>query len=296
MRLPDGWIDTTGRFPAPQWQVIYDLSQQLNDAADREMTIALLDEWSERLRAALGDRYEIIDTQHFVLVSGVDSKQGDVLGRSMERARDRILERLTDVALDREYPRHLAVVFAERRMFLQYVSAFYPDGGEYGTPGGLYVPDGLGHFLIAPESIESQEAAITHELTHVLLGHLDLPAWLNEGVARAMELAVGLRRPELYDRETVEEHLDFWTDERLERFWAGETFHDLEGQKLSYSLAEFLVKSLPGDEQQILEFIRTADFADSGFAAARETLGVDLNDVAAPLTGFANETEDDGVE
>ena len=246
----------------------------------------MIDGWGEQLRASLGEDYEIIDSQNFVVVSGMPSSQGDVLTRSMERARDRILLRLRGAAVDREYPRHLAVLFHDENVFLEYVANFYSDGGEYGTPGGLYIPDGLGHLVISPGSISAQEAAITHELTHVLLSHLGLPQWLDEGLARSMEISCGLRHSSIFDKEKIDKHRNYWNAERLGRFWIGETFYNIDdGQSLSYSLAEFLVKALPGSEAQRLEFVRHAKIDDGGQQAARDILDVELSELIAPLIG-----------
>jgi hypothetical protein len=270
------WLDCSGRFPAPRWELLGDSKREQVDAVDA---------WSEALRLSLGELYEIIDTERFVVVSGVKSEQGDLLAGALERALTRVLTRLAGAAKHREFPRHLAIVFHDQRLFLEYVAGFYPDFGEFGIPGAVYVPAGLGQSLIAPGPTEGVEASITHETTHMALQHLDLPRWLDEGLAVNMEIAYHFRRSMRFDREHVEEHRSYWTPERVARFWAGETFYDQdEGQPLSYALAEFLLGALPGEESEIMDFIRAAKADDAGFAAASEILGVDLDELAAPLT------------
>ena len=269
----DEYFEERDGFPAPRWSALTESKIPLT----RENGAAFLDEWSERLWQTLGDSYEIIDTKHFVCVSGFDSAHGDLFAGACERAWDRVLSGLPGVAKAREYPRYLVIAFNHMKVFLRYAASFYPDGGEYGMPAGMHIGDGLGHFIVGPEAIASQERTITHELTHAMLDHLVLPRWLDEGLAQRMAAIAGLRQSRLITAELLDEHREFWNSGNIEQFWSGESFSALgESQKYSYQMAEALVDMLPGKEERIYEFIRNAKWEDGGRAAAQEILGSDL--------------------
>lgn len=226
----------------------------------------------DELRDRFGDPYEIISSKHFLVVSGRPS-----------RAVDRITKQLPGIARLRKLPKNVAILFHDHEVFLKYVSEFYPDEGEFGHPGGLFIGDGLGHFVLPADPIHTVESSITHELTHALCSHLELPSWIDEGLAQSMEFAAGFDRPRIYDREHIDEHRAYWNDERLDQFWSGKSFKSLEGQRLSYSLAEFLLNALPGEPEQLAEFVNAASWKDAGHAAAREVLGIELEELIVPL-------------
>lgn len=272
------WLKSEGGFPAPDWQFLYDWQKERSNAVSRRLSVAVTDDWVDALSERGGDKFEVISSEHFLVVSGRPSREGDVLVSSMERALDRIAKQLPGIAYVRRAPKYVAILFADHDMFLEYVSIFYPEEGEFGHPGGLFIPDGLGHFVLPADPIAHIESSIAHELTHALCSHLHLPAWIDEGLAQSME-----GRAHMFDREHIEKHRSYWNEERLAQFWTGDSFKTIEGQSLSYALAGFLLNALPGDPEQLAEFVRKASDEDAGHAAAREILGVELEDLIAPL-------------
>ena len=76
-------------------------------------------------------------------------------------------------------------------------------------------------------------------MTHGALAHLELPLWLDEGIAVTTEhqISVSNRHP----RDAVERigrHLEFWNAERIQEFWTGKSFSRTDdGDELSYDLA-----------------------------------------------------------
>lgn len=279
----DIWLKTEGGFPAPDWNFLIDWQEKKSDQIKKRLAVSVIDDWVDALCERGGKGFEVISSKHFLVVSGRNPREGDVLVTSMERAVERIAKHLPGIARVRSVPKYVAILFGDHDTFLQYVSIFYPEEGEFGHPGGLFIPDGLGHFILPGDPIASIESSITHELTHVLCGHLHLPSWIDEGLAQAMECAALLSRPRIFDREHIDEHRAYWTEERLADFWTGKSFKSIEGQHLSYSLAEFLLNALPGDEELLAEFVTHASAEDGGHAAAREILGVELEELIVPL-------------
>jgi hypothetical protein len=279
----DVWLTSVEGFPAPQWQWLIDWQEGKSNRTKNRLAIFVVDEWAEALCTHLGHGYEIISSKHFLVVSGRPSREGDVLVSAMELALERIAKKLPGIAEVRPSPKYSATLFADHATFLEYVSIDDPEEGEFGHPGGLFIPTGLGHFVLPADSLRSLESSITHELTHAMVSHLALPSWIDEGLAQSMELAAGLRHAPVFDREAIEEHRNYWNLERLEEFWAGRSFKSIEGQRLSYSLAEFVLNALPGDPQRLTEFVVNAKFEDSGYGAARSILGIELEELIAPL-------------
>jgi hypothetical protein len=277
------WLKSEGGFPAPDWKFLYDWQKARSNAASRRLSLAVTDDWVDALCERGGDRYEVISSEHFLVVCGRPSREGDVLVSAMERAIERIAKQLPGIAHVRRAPKYAAILFNDHDTFLEYVSIFYPEEGEFGHPGGLFIPSGLGHFVLPADPIAQLESSITHELTHVLSAHLRLPAWIDEGLAQSMEVAAGFGRAHVFDREHIDEHRAYWNEERLAQFWSGASFKLLDGQKLSYSLAEFLINALPGDPEQLAEFVNNAKDDDSGHEAARTILGVELEELIVPL-------------
>ena len=291
------WLKSEGGFPAPDWQSLHDWRKGRSNAASRRLWLSVTDDWIDALCERGGEKYEVISSEHFLVVSGRPSREGDVLVSAMERAIERIAKQLKGIAHVRRAPKYVAILFDDHDTFLEYVSIFYPEEGEFGHPGGMFIPRGLGHFVLPADPIASLESSITHELTHVLCTHLYLPAWIDEGLAQSMEVAAGLGRAHVFDREHIDEHQAYWNDERLAQFWTGASFKLLDGQKLSYSLAEFLLSALPGEPQQLAEFVNNAKDDDAGHAAARTILGVELEELIVPLVPtlagrFAESKED----
>ena len=242
-----------------------------------------VDKWVDELRDRFGDPYEIISSKHFLVVSGRPSREGDILVTAMERATGRIEKQLPGIARVRRNPKNVAILFHDHEAFLRYVSEFYPKEGEFGHPGGLFIPGGWGHFVLPADPIATIESSITHELTHAFCTHLELPAWIDEGLAQSMEFAAGFKQAPIFDREHIEEHRQYWNDDRLSEFWAGKSFKSIDAQRLSYELAEFLLNALPGEPEQLAQFVNSASWKDAGHNAARSILGIELEELIVPL-------------
>jgi len=277
------WLKSEGGFPAPDWNFLIDWQENKSEQTKKRLAVSVVDDWVDALCERGGKGFEVISSRHFLVVSGRSPRESDLLITSMERAVDRIANRLPGIARVRSIPKYVAILFGDHDAFLQYVSIFYPEEGDFGHPGGMFIPDGLGHFILPGDPIASIESSIAHELTHVLCGHLHLPSWIDEGLAQAMECVAGLRRVRTFDREHIDEHRAYWTEERLGDFWSGKSFKSIEGQHLSYSLAEFLLNALPGEPELVVEFVTHASAEDAGHDAARSILGVELERLIAPL-------------
>lgn len=185
---------------------------------------------------------------------------------------------LGGLAAPRHDQRSILVVLDDEDSYYAYVSAGYPDGGEYGLSGGMFIDAGCPHFVTRRDDLALIEPVIAHELTHAALAHLRLPLWLDEGIAvnterRLAPTAAGVHTPaQMHAR-----HQAFWNGETIQQFWSGNAFaRPDDGQMLSCDLARILVQHLSVDWAAFEAFAAHAERADAGHGAARRHLEVDL--------------------
>ncbi len=114
------------------------------------------------------------------------------------------------------------------------------------------------------------EPTIVHELTHSLLSHLPLPAWLNEGLAVNTEYTIfpQLAAPsaQLYSpHEVAAQHSAYWNADSIQAFWSGKSFLQTdEGNRLSYDLARKITALAARDEPAFRAFVAEAMMQDGG--------------------------------
>jgi hypothetical protein len=127
-----------------------------------------------------------------------------------------------------------------------------------------------------------------------------MPQWLEEGLAQVFEHDMTGRHLLEVDEEMAARHKRYWGRHGLAAFWSGEAFsRPGKVQELSYQLAEVLVRLLLEDarpgwfgqrkkaRQRLMTFLATAAAADWGEAAARDSLGQGLVELAARFLGPA---------
>ncbi len=122
----------------------------------------------------------------------------------LESSRRIILDSLGSVAREEGYGKCVLFAFAKADTYYDYIADYYPDEGEFGLSGGMFLDDGYGHIAIPAVYAGGYERTLAHEMTHALLQRrLPLPAWPNEGVTQVIEdIAVG-GSYFMVDRETV---------------------------------------------------------------------------------------------
>jgi len=132
------------------------------------------------------------------------------------------------------------------------------------------------------------EPTIAHELTHCLLQHLPLPAWLNEGTAVNTEqrLCPRAAQPLYTPVEMREKHLKFWNESTIQEFWSGKSWlRPDEANELSYDLARTFALLAGEDFDAFRAFANVADAADAGNAAAIRHLGYPVANLAEAVLG-----------
>lgn len=273
-----------GRFPYPDWETIdlsiegSDLNAAWTDTARR---------WLGQVATSLGPDYQIHSSENFfVLTMAPPARMRGIL-LFLEECHDRILESLPFVDRGELLGKFVVIIFAQQEDFYEYLDAYQQtDEGDYGAVGGVYLNHGYGHFAMPSERLDLYRAVMSHELCHAFLASFQLPTWLDEAITQEIEHKIAGGNPYLLDRQIVREHRDYWNGERIDAFWAGESFwFPDEGQRLSYHLARYLFNSLVpySNPETMTRFIRSVSREDAGFSAALDVLGVDLEEVLEGL-------------
>lgn len=236
--------------------------------------------WLLHLGTALAGDMHLHESPEALILSSLELHVAKAMAEYVATTQRRIRRVLQDVAQFPAQQKTLVVIFDSEQDYYDYVALYYPDGGEYATSSGMFIHAGCPHFVAVRADLTAIEPVIAHEMTHLALAHLDLPRWLNEGIAVNTELRLSpSRRSHYTPRELHQKHLAFWNESTIQEFWSGQSFfRSDDGNLLSYELARIIVEHLAKHWPSFAAFIHTAHAADAGDAAAKAALGIDLGD------------------
>lgn len=279
--------DTT--LPIVDWDALEQHAPQTDDPKTiDDFWTEVAHRWLACLRDALGQGYGVVESEHFLLLSALDARPNQMLLEYVEKTRRRILMLLDGIAHETEIGKVCILVLRDEDTYYQYVSNYYREDGEYAGSGGMFIQQGYSHFVFTGTEMTYMEPTIAHELTHCLVQHLPLPAWLNEGIAVNTEhhLSPPLGRPFETPEELHQMHLDFWNATTIQEFWSGKSWRRAgDSNKLSYDLATHFVRMAAADYDLFRAFANAADLADAGADASRKCLGHPVEHLAQAVLG-----------
>jgi len=278
--------------PIPDWDALWNAAPGTAEApALHKYSLQAAQAWLHALKTHLGASYATSASEHFLLLSPLPSRSANLTLQACERMRHRILRALPDIASTQGYGPHVVLVFDTHDAYYAYIDNYYTEPGEYAYSSGMFLQYGYGHFVFAMDQLATMEPIIAHELTHCLVAHLSLPAWLNEGTAVGMEKRLCPRDADPRDaafalRERTAKRTAFWNEATIQQFWSGKSFmRPDEGNMLSYELGEDLTRLLSRDYDRFAAFANAVRREDAGAAAASGCLGIELGDAAAAILG-----------
>jgi hypothetical protein len=283
-------LRTANGFPLLDWSAAEHWVNSIPGAQEQAMAWASCEQaWLKHLQAALGPGYSLLAREDVALLSSLEGNVAVATIAFVAKTRQRILHVLSGIAHVPEWGSDILLVFDEADAYYRYIAHYYPQAGEFAGSGGMYINHGCGHFVTVKADLRAIEPVIAHELTHACLGHLPIPAWLNEGLAVNTENRLcpspsggldGRSNP----RQMQARHRNFWKTQEIQEFWSGKSFLRAdEGNELSYDLARILVSQFAGNWEQFRAFALAAQGEDGGAAAAQLHLGVELGAVACAL-------------
>jgi len=246
--------------------------------------------WLEALAGALGQGYRIGESAEFMLLSMLPLGEQRITLEYAERTRKRILQLLPGIARDDGFGKTVILVFDSAQRYYEYIAHFYPDSevhGEFALSGGMFIDEGYGHFVFVADELQRLEPIIAHELTHCLVQHLPLPAWVNEGVAVNTEERLCRAQASVFTpAELRDKHSAFWNKNTIQEFWSGKSWlRPDDGNLLSYDLAKTFITLASRDWNAFALFISAADSTDAAEAASLEHLGYSVTRLAEAVLG-----------
>ncbi len=272
--------------PIPDWN-LQPWAEDGEDEALHAHANGLAAGWLDATVAVLGDRYARAESTNFMLLSTMEPRATGVLLDYLERSRRRVLTALSGIAADHGHGKTVVMVFGDEETYYRYVvnyggESFQPEAGS----SGMFIDHGYGHFVFPHGSFDAMEPVVVHELTHCLVRHLPIPAWVNEGLAVNTEHRFVAHRPRYRPNELEYLFARFWDGSTIQEFWSGKSFlRPDDGQPLSYELARLMVQLLGKNYELLTRFCETANWEDGGQLAAKEVMGANLEDLVAVLLG-----------
>ncbi len=285
------WLDEhfleVGGFPRPYWAGIFaDVKQYHSDTDQYELWCDIARSWLKRLTSSLPPTYAVQESDNFLLVTSAPAHYVSTFQAYLERTLKRIIGALHDIASADKLGKYAVLLFDEIDLFYAYRSYYYKNKGVCEIGDGGYINKGYRHFAFPQQELPCMHRTIAHEMTHALLCHLPIPAWLNEGMAVGIEDLIACTAPPRMDNEMHARHRLFWGTETIQEFWSGRSFfHSGEGQELSYHLAQLAVHSLSQDRNTFARFANNAHRADAGQAAIREIYNGSLGNLVTEYLG-----------
>jgi hypothetical protein len=278
--------DTSKSIPIPAWESNQPTIKD-DDKAGLHLywTQAALT-WLEQLSTAFNVPLQIYESEDFFLLSALQQRPSEVLLGYAQKAKKRNLATLHGIASDEGYGKHVICVLHDEDDYYRYVSEYYPQDGEFAFSGGMFIQQGYGHFVFRQGDMDSMEPTLVHELAHALLSHLPIPAWVNEGLAVNTERRWAPRQSQYKPNEMAYMHAKFWNSETMQEFWSGKSYlRPDEGNALSYDLAQRMIAHIGRDHGALANFVNAAVDEDGGQQAARDHLGLSLNEITQEAIG-----------
>ena len=277
-------------FPRPNWSAIYEHVEKEYQSHDQhELWCDITQTWMLKLLGRLSSDYALHESDNFYLVTSENKKYVSEFQKYLERTLKKIVNNLPGIAIDEGYGKYVVLIIDDIDQYYSYLTYFNRSEGEFGLSSGVFLNDGIGHFAFAHQELSYAEVIAAHEMTHALLAHLPIPAWLNEGIAMLMENGLTGSSPLIMNAEIIGRHNKFWGNAEIQTFWNGKSFSQAnEGQELSYHMAQFAVKSLTDNYALFSKFVNKAHYSDGGESAAIDIYEGSLGGLIAPILGENN--------
>lgn len=241
--------------------------------------------WLLQLRDALGPEFLLHESESALVLSSLEPNVVRATAGYVAKTRQRVAKLLGGLAHLPSDEKSILVVFDDEDSCYHYIGALYPADGEFAFSGGMFINAGCPHFVTRRADLAQIETVIAHELTHSAVSPLQLPLWLDEGIAVNTERKLTGVPHSIYTPPQMHaKHLQFWGEPEIHQFWSGESFHRPDdGQMLSYDLARILVENLAQRWDAFEAFVSHARRSDAGAQAASEHLDIDLGAAVCAL-------------
>jgi hypothetical protein len=272
--VKDEDFDTTYGLPRPRWKDIRERIFTSPDHATRHRGWGEAQrEWLERLRAALQQPYQIVESDHFLVLTAARGN-ATWLTEFAEQARRQVTELLGEMRDEAVLGKLAVLIFTGEAEYRRYVRHYAPDGRP-GLSAACFINDGDAH--IAIDGLVDFKKSLVHELVHSQLSSPPRPLWLEEGLAQHVARQLITRQRLSPGTVARQEQRAVWRQRTLNTFWSGEAFRDARPHGLraqAYELAELIVLEMASlSPPDLRAFAAAARREDAGDAACRSVYG-----------------------
>lgn len=283
----DDVFDELHGLPHPRWDAVADaidrLPQHEQDAAWTE----IIRRWLLDLAEVLHSESQVVCCEDLFCLASHPQDQAQRLAPWAVNSLQQIIAIVGEHRTSEMCGPRVIIILADHERYYDYIDRYYEDPGEYGGSGGVCIHGGYVHVVCGPGEYDTRRLILAHELTHLALAPLELPAWLNEGMAQIMEERIIGMQTFGMSHELRQRHLDYWHETTLQPFWSGEAFGQPdEAEELSYHLAEILTRNIVAEHAgRLSDLLAKSHWRDAGDSAAKEVLGYDLCALASQFLG-----------
>jgi hypothetical protein len=249
--------------------------------------------WLLHLRDALPPPLHLHETPDAFVLSPFSRITAKSAAHCVANVRERIGQLLGGIA-ERPTGKHsILIVVSDPDSFRDYVSIYPSLANLPASTRGIFINLGCPHLVTVNENLWTLEPVIAREMTRGAIQHLELPLWLEEGIAVNTERQIVISGRDAGEAvATTAHHRAFWNAQRFQEFWSGKSFDGAgEANALSRDLARSIVELLAKDRASFVEFATNASREDGGAAAAHGLLKQDLGDVATLVLGVERQPE-----
>ncbi len=251
-------------------------------------------EWVYRYAQGMDSPYEIVRSSRFVVMAPEGlAKELAVDCESIARQVDQFL--LNVAAEPRPYPVAI-LAFRDEVSYYNYTAAFHDEETtEVALSGGTFFGGDRNHHIVLNSNFSAREIhlnpTLAHELSHCAMAHLELPAWIDEGITQNIEEAItGVPYEEVLTlRERPKLNREAWTPETIQYLWTGGAFFIPELQEYAYYFSRVLINlikcELCQQPQEFADFVLQVDPADAGDAVFRAIFGQGLGVLIEEVLG-----------
>lgn len=286
------WHD---ELPVPNWDVVGTWIERRPEADRAELWNDVARQWFEHLGEAAGDEYGYCEGKRTIVFGPKNERLYRNLTTCGDESQKTLLALLPGIAEFRTPGKLLVLAWNGQDDYYRYVGRFHGEG-SYGASAGMHIRDDHSHIALLHVPGDRSIATLAHETTHAALTHLDLPQWIEEGLAQMFENDMAGRAAILLTPEQAKKHRRYWNRHGLDGFWFGDCFHRSgDAQELGYELAEILIRLLfsdhrpgwfsKGKQTQLMKFLRAAKRTDGGRDAALDHLEYGIDELAEKFLG-----------
>lgn len=204
--------------------------------------------WLDELRDTLADDHRRWQHARVEGLGPLEADRAILVARAADKSYEVIEKALRPLRGANPIPPISIVALSSASNYYSFISHFFPDEGEWGTSGGVFIhrPDAFPLIVLPAHLTRSIENVIAHELAHHACKPLRLPKWIEEGITQMMEERVTGRSNFKLNHEMLDRHRHHWDDEAVTRYLEGESFLSAtdDEQELAYHLSQLVVRGL----------------------------------------------------